>query len=312
MGAYRIGIDLGGTNIAAGIVDENLRIIKKASIPTAAPRGAKEICCDMVSLSRRLCEEADLSFGTDIGSIGIGSPGIISGGTVIKADNLGFHHEPLAAMVEAMTGKPVTLRNDGNAAAYGEFIAGCGKGHRSLIAVTLGTGVGGGIIIDGKIVEGCGGAAGEIGHIITHAGGRKCACGKLGCFEAYCSATALIKSTVLAMQNNPESRLWKIARSTSLVNGKTVFDGMRLGDAVSSGVVNAFITELALGISNLINLLQPEIVCIGGGICREGDTLLSPLRSRISDLICAPESNKTQIAAASLGNDAGIIGAAAV
>ncbi len=312
MGAYRIGIDLGGTNIAAGIIDENLNIIKKGSIPTAAPRGAKEICRDMATLSRRLCEEAALSFETDIVSVGIGSPGIISDGAVIRADNLGFYHEPLAAIAEELTGKPVILKNDGNAAAYGEFVAGCGKGCRSLIAVTLGTGIGGGIIIDGKIVEGCGGAAGEIGHIITHAGGKKCSCGKLGCFEAYCSATALIKSTVLAMQNNPDSRLWEIARSTSLVNGKTAFDGMRLGDAVSAGVVNAFITELAVGISNLINLLEPEIVCIGGGICREGETLLTPLRNRIHAFICAPESEKTQIVAASLGNDAGIIGAAVV
>ncbi len=312
MGRYRIGIDLGGTNIAAGILDDSLSLIAKASVPTKAPRPAEEVCRDMADLCRRLCREAGgLSPEEDILSVGIGSPGIISGGVVLRADNLGFRNAPLVLLMSRLLGKPVTLRNDGNAAAYGELVAGCGQGCRSLVAVTLGTGVGGGIVLDGRILEGCAGGAGEVGHIITHAGGRRCACGKRGCLEAYCSATALIGSTIRAMENNPDSLLWEAARSTSLVNGKTAFDAMRLGDPVASAVVEEFILDLATGVSNLINLLQPEILCIGGGISREGETLLAPLRAKTAGLLCAPENSATRIVAASLGNDAGIIGAAA-
>lgn len=308
MKKYRIGVDLGGTNVAVGIVDENLSIVKKDSVKTDVEGGADAICRDIDTLCRRLCAEADIQYEA-VSSIGIGSPGIIHDGMVIKADNLRFSNVSLAAMLEKLTGKSVILRNDGNAAAYGELVAGCGKGSSSLVAITLGTGVGGGIVIGGKIVVGVGGGAGEIGHTVIRAGGRKCVCGQTGCLEAYCSATALIGTTVRAMRNNPESRLWQVARSTSLVNGRTAFDAMRLGDSIATGVVSAFISDLAVGVSNVINLLQPEVVCIGGGISREGDTLIKPLTEAVLPMLCAPLT--TRILAATLGNDAGIIGAAA-
>lgn len=308
MKKYRIGVDLGGTNVAAGIVDGDHSIVKKGSVKTDAAGGAEKICRDIDALCRRLCDEAEIPYEA-ISAVGIGSPGIIRGGVVINADNLHFTDVPLADMLCRLSGKPVHLRNDGNAAAYGELVAGCGKGRSSLVAITLGTGVGGGIIIGGRIVEGAGGGAGELGHTVIRAGGRRCVCGKTGCLEAYCSATALISSTVRAMNNNPDSLLWQVSRSTTLVNGKTAFDAMRLGDPIASGVVSAFISDLAVGVSNVINLLQPEVVCIGGGISREGDTLIRPLTEAVLPLLCAPLS--TEILAASLGNDAGIIGAAA-
>ncbi len=309
MRKYRIGVDLGGTNIAAGIVDEEFSIVKKASVKTDVAGGAEKICRDIDSLCRSVCAEAGIPYEEAIAAVGVGSPGIIRDGVVINADNLRFSGVPLAAMLEKLTGKPVSLRNDGNAAAYGEFAAGCGKGHSSLVAITLGTGVGGGIIINGKIIEGSGGGAGELGHTVIRAGGRKCVCGKTGCLEAYCSATALIKSTVRAMQNNPDSLIWQVSRCTSLVSGRTAFDAMRLGDPIASGIVAAFVSDLAVGVSNVINLLQPEVVCIGGGISHEGDALISPLTDAVIPMLCAPLA--TKILPAALGNDAGIIGAAA-
>jgi len=310
MGHYRIGVDLGGTNIAAGIVNETNQIIRKGSVKTALPRPADAICRDIDGLCRRLCEEAGIAFA-QIESIGIGSPGIICKGVVSRADNLGFRDVPLADMVSALTGKPVSLKNDGNAAALGELIAGSGVGCSSLVALTLGTGVGGGIILDGKIVEGFNGAAGEVGHIVIAAGGNLCACGNRGCLEAYCSATALIKATRKAMEDHPESLLHAFASSYDAVNGRTAFDAMRAGDAVAAAVVDEFITMLAIGVSSLIQLLQPEVVCIGGGISKEGEALLSPLREKVwAQTYPGAGGARPKLVAATLGNDAGIIGAA--
>lgn len=310
MGHYRIGVDLGGTNIAAGIVDEEFRLIHKGSVKTALPRPAEEIASDIDALCRRLCDEADIVF-SDITRIGIGSPGIICKGVVSRADNLGFRDVPLADMVAKLTDKPVSLKNDGNAAALGELIAGSGKGRSSLIALTLGTGVGGGIVLDGKILEGFNGAAGEVGHIVIAAGGNPCACGNRGCLEAYCSATALKKATIEAMEAHPESLLHALAPTPDAVNGKTAFDGMRAGDAVAAQVVDTFITMLATGVASLIQLFQPEVICIGGGISKEGETLLTPLREKVwAQTYPGAGGARPLLVAATLGNDAGIIGAA--
>jgi len=310
MNAYRIGVDLGGTNIAAGLVDENYCILKKKSIKTNLPRTAEAVCEDIAALCRTLCEEADIAFD-DIAHIGIGSPGIICRGVVNSAANLGFHNAPVADMVAKLTGKPVSLKNDGNAAALGELVAGCGKGKSSLIAVTIGTGVGGGVILNNTIIEGFNGAAGEVGHIIIEADGRPCGCGSRGCFETYCSASALIRDTKEAMLAHPESALHTLAPTLDEVNGKTAFDGMRLGDKVATAVVENFINMLAVGVSSLIQLLQPEIICIGGGVAAEGDYLLLPLREKVvAKTLAGADGMRTTIVCATLGNDAGIIGAA--
>ena len=310
MGAYRIGVDLGGTNIAAGIVDENHNILKKKSIKTNLPRTAEAICEDIANLCRSLSNEAGIDFN-NIVSIGIGSPGIICSGVVNSAANLGMHNAPVAKIVSDLTQKPVTLRNDGNAAALGELVAGCGKGTSSLIAVTIGTGVGGGVVLNNTVIEGFNGAAGEVGHIIVEAGGRPCGCGARGCLETYCSATALIRDTKDAMAAHPESALWQIAKTLDDVNGKTAFDGMRMGDATATAVVEQFITMLAVGVSSLIQLLQPEIICIGGGVAAEGDYLLKPLREKVvAQTLAGADGKRTTIVIATLGNDAGIIGAA--
>ncbi|MDL2232947.1 ROK family protein, partial [Ruminococcaceae bacterium OttesenSCG-928-L11] len=307
---YYLGVDLGGTNIVAGLVDGDANILARDSVRTNIPRRAEDICGDIAALCARIMQSTGLSMG-DVEWIGIGSPGIILDGVVRYANNLQFCEEPLAAMVERMTGKTTLLQNDGNAAAYGELLVGAGRGHRSLIAITLGTGVGGGIVIDNRIHSGFNGAAGEIGHTVIHYGGRLCTCGKAGCIEAYCSATAIRKITAEAMERHPESRMWQHIGQNGRISAKTPFAAAREGDSAAKKVVDEFLLHLSIAVSNAINLLQPEVVCIGGGVSREGDYIIEPVRELVAKQTYLPkEEHRTRIVASQLGDDAGLIGAA--
>lgn len=310
---YYLGIDLGGTNIVAGILNERGEIIAKESTKTNSPRPAEEIVEDIIKVSKQAICTAKLTLD-EIKSVGIGTPGIVNieTGIVEYASNLKFDNVPLAEMVEKGLGKKTLIENDANAAAYGEHVAGAGKGYSSLIAVTLGTGIGGGVIIDNKIHHGFNYGAAEFGHIVIMVDGEKCSCGKSGCFETYCSATGLINRTKDAMKENKTSVLWELCNNDlTNVNGKTAFDGMRLGDKVSCDIVEKFIKYLAIGVSNIINSFQPEILCIGGGLCKEGDTIIKPLNEQVIEQTYILNPNKrTKIMTAQLGNDAGIIGAA--
>lgn len=309
---YWLGIDLGGTNIATGVVDENYKIIGTGKVKTNTGRTPGEIADDIVKAINLAIKDAGID-PKEIVSMGIGSPGAIDpdAGVVCRASNLGFEDTPLCQMLKERTGYDFYIENDANAAAYGELIAGAGKGIKDFIAITLGTGVGGGIIIDGKIYSGFNHAGGELGHTVIVSGGEQCSCGRRGCWEAYASATALIRQTKAAMKEHPESALWEIAGSEENVNGKTAFDGMRQGDAVAKKVVDRYIEYVAEGLVDMINIFQPEILCIGGGICKEGDTLLKPIQKYV-DQYCFARKNKKRITLkiAELGNDAGIIGAA--
>lgn len=311
--SYTVGIDLGGTNMVVGLVDEGYRISAKKSMPTRSPRGAEEICDDLAALYRDLLRDAGVS-PEEILWVGIGSPGIVNMelGMIEYANNLQFNDVPLAAMLERRVDKKVYLENDGNAAAYGEFLAGAGRGHHSLVALTLGTGVGGGIVIQDKIYSGFNNAGGEVGHMIVTADGEPCTCGKNGCLEAYCSATALVRDTKRSMQANPGSTMWEICNGDlSRAGGKTAFDAKRAGDPAGTAVVDEFLRYLSIGCSNIINLLQPEILCIGGGISREGEYLLAPMREQVArQTFVKKEERRTKFVTAQLGNDAGIIGAA--
>ena len=313
---FSIGVDLGGTNIKAGLVrNDGIRpeIVLKKSVPTRLTGSASDICRDIAGLCGDICRDAGISL-SDVGSIGVGSPGSVSGGVVHNAENLGFSEVPLRDMISELVGSEisVSLANDANAAAYGELVAGCGVGCDSIVAITLGTGVGGGIVLGGKIVEGHNGAAGEIGHIIINNGGRLCGCGCRGCFEAYCSATALIAITKEKMTRRPDSLLHAIS-SESGVDGKTAFDAARLGDAAAIEIIEEYIDNLAAGVASVIQMFQPEIVCIGGGISKEGEGLVAPLREKVYSMVYQDVSiEKTKIVAAQLGNDAGIIGAASI
>ena len=309
---FTIGIDLGGTNIVAAVVDEKYNIIAKAKTPTAVPRSAELIFDDIAKVCKEAVEKAGLTMN-DISSVGLGTPGTVNSDGVIEfANNLNFDNVPANDMIiERLGDKPVYVANDANCAALGEAYAGCGNGAKNFIAVTLGTGVGSGVIIDGKIVTGVNNAGGECGHMVIVVDGEACTCGRHGCWEAYASATALINQTKKAMEQYPDSVMHQLAKEEGKVSGKTAFDAMRRGDIAGIKVVDQYIKYVACGIINLVNALQPEIICVGGGICNEGETLLRPLRRYIeAERYSVYSKIQTKILKAELGNDAGIIGAA--
>lgn len=311
---YRIGVDLGGTNIAVGVVDENLKLVGRSKVKTNAPRPAEDIFADMAKACFAAVEDAGISMD-DVASVGIGSPGTINKetGMIEFSNNLEFFNVPARALLQEKLGnKPVYLDNDANCAALGEAFAGAGHGVSNFIAITLGTGVGSGIVIDGKLVTGINYAAGEMGHTVICVDGEKCNCGRRGCWESYSSATALISQTKDAMKHAPDSLMWEIAEGSVFnVNGRTAFDAMRKGDAAARKVVENYIYYLAMGITNVVNIFQPDIICIGGGIGHEGETLLAPLRKQVArERYSIRAQKQTQIVSAELGNDAGIYGAA--
>lgn len=309
---YNIGIDLGGTNIKVGLVDENYNIVAKATAKTNLPRPASEICDSIVETVWAALNEAKVTIG-EVNSIGIGTPGVANrnSGIVLYSCNLGFNNTDLRTLIKAKLGKEVYVENDANAAAFGEVLNGAGKGFKDVVVVTLGTGVGGGIIIDGKIYTGFNFCGAELGHTVIEFGGRQCGCGRKGCFEAYSSATALINMTKEAMEAHKDSKMWELAGSIDAVDGKTAFDGMRAGDEAAIGVVNMYIEYLGCGLTNIVNTFQPEVLLIGGGICKEGENLTKPLEEFIKrESYCIDPSRSTKLDIAKLGNDAGIIGAA--
>ena len=310
---YHIGIDLGGTNIAVGVTDDEFNIIGRGKRKTPAGAQSDGILKEMAKAARQAVENAGLEI-SDIDDVGIAAPGTVNPktGYIEYSNNIKFKNYPAAdRLKELLSVEKCYIANDANAAAYGELLAGAGKGCKDFVAVTLGTGVGSGIILDGKILTGSNFAGAEIGHSYIIAGGEKCTCGNCGCWESYASATALKRQTAQAMKNHPESLMWEISGSLDKVDGKTAFDAMRKNDPAAKEVVDNYIRYVAIGIVNVINIFQPECVGIGGGICNEKDTLLAPIREFVDahDYNRDP-SVRTKICTAVLGNDAGIIGAA--
>ena len=306
---YRLGIDLGGTNIVAGIVDKDYNILAKRSVKTERPCSGEKIVKKMLEVSKEAANIAGITF-KDISFAGIGSPGIVDSatGNVQYASNLAFDNFALAEAFKSVSKLPTFVSNDANAAAYGEFIAGAGIGCSDFIAVTIGTGIGGGIIIGSKIYTGNNNRAGEIGHMIIKKDGRKCTCNQKGCFETYASATALINDTVTAMKTDKSSHLWRFCgRDLNKVSGRTAFDAMRTGDPLAKKVINNYIEHLGTGILNLINIFSPDRICLCGGISNELDALTVPLRDYLNKQSC---TISTEIVTAKLGESAGIIGAA--
>ena len=308
---YCIGVDLGGTNIAVGLVDlGSERIVRQRSIKTNAPRSCESISRDIIDICTLLAGEEGIAL-SDLEWIGVATPGIVKDDVVISAVNLGWKNARFGDIIREYSNRPAYVANDANAAAYAEAVWGAGKGKKSLVAFTIGTGVGGGIVLDGRIWEGKNGFAAELGHIIHEPDGRLCGCGKRGCIEAYCSASALVKDTKEAMKLHPESKMWDLVEhDIERVSGKTAFIAMAKGDATASGVIDFFVDALASAVSNIVNILQPDVVCIGGGISREGETLLLPLRKKVYEKSFGTDSSRSEIVAASFKNDAGIIGAA--
>ncbi len=311
---YRLGVDLGGTNIAVGIVNDKLELVKKMSVPTGATRPGEEIIADMADLCKRVCAEAGYTL-SDIESIGIATPGTANSdtGVVEYANNLPFRNFPIADLLKRYIGENVTVKiaNDANAAAWGEAVAGAAKGTSNNIMVTLGTGVGGGIVIDNKLYSGFNCAGGELGHAVIEFGGVQCSCGRRGCWEAYSSATALIRMTKEKIKEcKAEGRVTLMA-DVERVSGRTACDAMRAGDAAAKEVYDKYIAYLACGIANMINIFQPEVISLGGGISGEGQSLIDSLLPLVrAEQYGGANEKVTEIRIAKLGNDAGIIGAA--
>ena len=307
---YRIGIDLGGTNIAVGVVDDHPRIVAEASLPAGAHRPAEQVVADMCRAVELALDKAGLT-PADCASIGVGTPGTCDPerGVVVRAYNLNWFNVPVCAMLTAHFGLPARLSNDANCAALAETVAGAAVGCRNMVLITLGTGVGGGIIVDGKLVSGMGGAGGEPGHSLLVLDGEPCTCGRRGCWEVYASATALIRQGREAAAAHPTSLLNQYPELT----GRDVFDAADAGDAAAQAVLERYYVYVAAGITELVNILSPEMVLIGGGISRQGERLLRPIRRYVA-ANCFGGENRPQpiIQAAQLGNEAGIIGAAAL
>ncbi|MCL2638247.1 MAG: ROK family protein [Oscillospiraceae bacterium] len=306
---YYIGVDIGGTNISAGAVKATGELLFKKSVKTGKERAYEEVLADIIAIVKEVQETA----GDGAQAVGLGCPGSCnkSTGTVEFSGNLNWHNVPLTADVQKGTGLPAFLENDANAAAYGEFVAGAAKGLNSAVAITLGTGVGAGIIIDGKVFCGENFAGGEIGHTVISVDGPACTCGRNGCFEVFSSATGLIRMTKEAMEKAPESVMHAITEELGKVSARTAFMAAKKNDAAGKKVVDDYIKYLACGITNVINTFQPDCLCIGGGVCNEGDELLLPLRALVAKEVYTRNSAKnTEILICKLGNDAGIIGAA--
>lgn len=307
---YYAGIDLGGTNIKCGIVDEEGRIIIQESVPTHSEKGFFYVTETMTDLVIKLARETKI----DVKAVGVGSPGMIDGerGVVVYSNNLAWQKISLAAELKNRLRIPIRITNDANAAAYGEYACGEGKQYDSIVLLTLGTGVGSGIVLNGKLFEGSEGAGSELGHAVIRACGEKCACGRRGCLEQYVSATALIRQTRRAMEKDKTSALWQLCGGNSAnINGKTAFDGKRAGDKTALKVVGNYIRYLAEGIANIANVIRPQAVLLGGGISAEGAYLTEPLQKRVNKLMLGHgRYAPVKILAATLGNDAGLVGAA--
>lgn len=310
---YYIGVDIGGTNVKAGVVDENAQLVAHVSLKTKAKDGYQSV----LKTVKQAIEQAIELSGEPIErikTIGIGCPGIMDSekGVVLYSNNLGWKNAPLAKdLSEYFTGKRIILENDANAAAYGEYLAGAAKGATNAVVLTLGTGVGAGVIINGEIYKGSNNAGGEIGHTVIEVDGAQCTCGRKGCFEAYASATGLVRMTDEMIEKYPTGRLHEMVDRDGKISARTAFNAAKLGDPEGMEVVSKYIKYLACGITNVINIFQPDILCIGGGVCNEGDNLLKPLKSLVAKEIYSKDSKKnTEIVICTLANEAGMIGSA--
>ena len=319
---YRIGIDLGGTNIAVGLVkvtkngaEKDYELVKKLSTPTLAHRPAEAIIDDMAALCKKLCTETGVEL-SGVESIGIATPGLANSamGVVEYANNLPFKDFPLAKMLGSRLGyNKISIANDANAAALGEAVAGAAKGTSSSVMITLGTGVGGGVVLDGKLLCGFNFAGAELGHTVIETDGVQCTCGRRGCWETYSSATALARMTKEKIAECKAAGRYTKMAEYEKVTGRTACDCMRAGDEAAKEVYDKYIKYLAIGVTNMLNIFRPEVISLGGGISGEGQSLIDALLPLVrAQQYGGVLARDTELRIATLGNDAGIIGAAAL
>ena len=306
---YCIGIDIGGMSIKAGVVDKDGKIVKKGKVVTDVAAGEHKIINDIGRLVLSLADPNDRDF---VG-IGIGCPGAInsSTGVVDRAFNLNWHKVALAEELARMINKPIKVSNDANVAALGETMFGVGRMYTDNVFLTLGTGVGGGIVLGGKLYEGNESKGAELGHMVLVVDGEPCSCGRNGCMEAYCSASALIRETKKAMLADKNSAMWKFSPTLDDVDGRTAFECSKAGDRSANAVVDYFVKYLGEGMLNFANIFRPQAIILGGGVCAQGDYLIYKLKDYCKDRNYGfADTPRFDILVAQLGNDAGIIGAA--
>lgn len=309
-----IGIDIGATNLKAGLVDEAGQILATQKMKVSMIQSPEELARCMAQMTTELAQTADVPM-EDIVSIGVGVPGVVEirSGSLQYSCNLPFRKVPLRRMFHRYLDKPLYLENDGNCAAVGEYYAGAGRNSKRFVTITLGTGIGGGIIHNGKIYHGSNGMAGEVGHMSIQLGGEPCPCGRSGCWERYASATALKRLTQRVLSENPDSILRQVVDENDRhISGQSAFIAARRGDPVGQYICDTYIDYLCAGIVNLVNIFQPDTLALGGGVSNEQDEqLLLPVRRIVArqSIPCDPEK-MTRIVKAELGSNAGIIGAA--
>lgn len=289
-----IGIDLGGTNIKGALVSAEGNILQECSVPTCVDLGPEAVASRIGQVIAQLSDGE-----AAIGGVGVGCPGTVddTSGIVRFAANLNFINFDLRSALRAYTALPIHLGNDANAAALGEALFGCGKGAESTIIVTLGTGVGGGVVLGGELYGGARGIAGELGHFTLYQDGAPCPCGKRGCLEHYAATTALVRR---AQEATGETQL----------NGYVIFDRAQRGNEVMLGVLSAWIDDIAAGVTGLVHIFNPEMVLIGGGVSAQEELLMKPLRQRVLSGVMPRFAEGLSVERATLGNDAGMIGAA--
>lgn len=311
---YYLGVDLGGTTIKVGLVNEQYQIVQGISGPSGRERSSEEVLKDMAMLCLEVMKLQGIT-EKEIHSVGIGSPGIASPneGVILSSSNLNFDHVNVRKEIQKYINTDVYVENDANCAALGEVICGAAKGESNVVVVTLGTGVGGGIIADGKISRGSFFGAGEVGHqVICYDNGVACGCGRKGCWEQYASATALIRQAKAAVEKAPESMILSLAKEQKAdnINAKVIFDAAQSGDQVAQAVLERYFKYIACGLTNIINTLEPSMIVLGGGMSAQKEYLTEPVTKYVQEEMYGGLSLKTRIKAATLGNDAGIIGAA--
>lgn len=306
---YCIGVDIGGTNIKAGITDTLGNIVFKDSVPTAVDKSSRGIIADCADLIGTLIIESGLDRNL-IKSIGVGCPGTCDAekGTVIYTPNINLSGVNIRSELGNYFDIPIYLGNDANCAALGEYFA-LEEKTSNMVFITLGTGIGGGIILGGKLYIGTNGTAAEIGHMVINPHGLKCGCGANGCWEQYASVTALIRMTKEFAERNPQSAIANEIKING-VGGRTAFELMKTGDKGAKEIVDEWIFNVGTGVLNIINILQPEVIVIGGAISKEGETLINPIKEMQKKSVYSQVEKKTTLLTAKLGNDAGLIGSA--
>lgn len=312
MALYFVGVDLGGTNIKAGVLDSDARMLCKLSVATEVQRGNAVVVGNIVNAA----ESAISMAGVDrakVAGIGIGSPGPLSHrrGLIINPGNLPcLKDTPICEIMLKRTGIKTTLENDGNAAAFGEFWAGAGKGVRDLVMYTLGTGVGGGIIVENRLLRGYFENGAELGHMIVNPGGRRCSCNQLGCVEAYSSAYFLARRAEEMIKEGRPSSLKPLVDKGELLMAEHIVEAAKAGDALAAQVWDEACYYLAVATVIMQHVTNPQRVVLAGGLIAAGDFLLDPIRKHAAKLTWNLLNDLPEICFATLGNDAGVIGAA--